>query len=67
MTLTFLPALAFMFFMGFLFYWLGDQKKTYKKKPIEHEHQPCNDGVTILPMVAEENVMSQPGSLTCNR
>ncbi len=50
MALLLLPALVFIFFMGWSMYWIGN-----KKKP-EHEKRkaPKKDNVTLLPAILEE-------------
>jgi hypothetical protein len=48
--LLLLPALIFIFFMGWSMYWIGNQKRPEKSKP----KAPKEDNVTILPAVFEE-------------
>ncbi len=54
MTIVMLPALIFLFILGWGMYWIGNGKRTsiVKNKPtIEEKMQ---DNVTILPIVYEE-------------
>jgi len=50
MIIMLLPALIFIFIMGWFLYWMGDQKRTDKiqRKPPEKDH------VSIKPIVFEE-------------
>jgi hypothetical protein len=48
--LLFLPALIFIFFMGWSQYWIGDQKRP---KP-NNRTAPKKENVTLLPTVLEE-------------
>jgi Tfp pilus assembly protein PilO len=50
MIIMLLPALIFIFIMGWFLYWMGDQKRTDKiqRKP------PEKDYVSIKPIVFEE-------------
>ncbi|MGA3112026.1 MAG: hypothetical protein ABSE15_08345 [Candidatus Bathyarchaeia archaeon] len=48
--LLFLPALIFIFFIGWSQYWIGDQKRPQRK----NRTTPKKDNVTLLPAVFEE-------------
>jgi hypothetical protein len=50
MALLLLPALIFIFFMGWSMYWIGNQKKPELAK----RTAPKKDNVTLLPAVLEE-------------
>ena len=50
MIIMLLPAILFVFLMGWCMYWIGDQKRPdkIKRKPVK------KDNVTIMPIVYEE-------------
>jgi len=48
-----LPALVFIFFMGWSMYWINDSKKPVTRERVKRRI-PKNDGVTFLPAVYEE-------------
>jgi flagellar basal body-associated protein FliL len=50
MIIMLLPALIFIFIMGWCMYWMGDQKRSDK---IQHK-PPEKDNVSIKPIVFEE-------------
>jgi hypothetical protein len=50
MIIMLLPALIFIFVMGWCMYWIGDQKRSDK---IQHK-PPKKDNVSIMPIVFEE-------------
>jgi len=50
LALLLLPALVFIFFMGWSAYWIGNQKRP---KRVERKI-PKDDGVTFLPIILEE-------------
>ena len=53
MIIMLLPALIFIFLMGWCMYCIGDQKRPDKiqRKPIKKE---SGDNVTIMPIIYEE-------------
>ena len=50
LVLVLLPALIFIFFMGWSMYWIGDKKRPQKMKTKTLEKDP----VTFMPIVLEE-------------
>jgi len=48
-----LPALVFIFFMGWSMYWINDSKRPVTRERVK-PRVPQNDGVTFLPAVYEE-------------
>jgi len=52
-----LPALFFIFILGYGMYWIGR-----KKKPnIKHQKTPKKDNVTLIPIILEENQQTAYG------
>ena len=56
MTIVLLPALVFIFIIGWCMYCIGDQKRPTKRqdKPLKKEKDNVKDNVTIMPIVYEE-------------
>ena len=54
MIIMFLPALIFIFLMGWCMYCIGDQKRPDKiqRKPLKKDN--VRDNVTIMPIIYEE-------------
>jgi hypothetical protein len=54
LALLLLPALIFIFFMGWTTYWIGDTKRPKAAKQKAQKPKPKQDNITFLPAVLEE-------------